>query len=203
MRTQVAIIGAGPAGLLLGQLLIKHGIDNIILERHTGPYVLSRIRAGVMVSIQQTLVELICQGVAHRHPRLKFVVAEFNTGWIGHWLERLDQALLRTPEAAADYLDLRPSEYPVVRLSFLIQREHMNLFVTGQPPDQSQQRRDHAVFPRTVDASRYHQSDAPLCPRVSQPIASDFRATLAAPRPLPADGAPCASRIPLVLTLPR
>jgi len=67
--------------------------------------------AGVAVSIQQTLVELICQGVAHRHPRLKFVVAEFNSGWIGHWMDRLDQAIRRTPEAAADYLDLRPSEY--------------------------------------------------------------------------------------------
>ena len=67
--------------------------------------------AGVMVSIQQTLVELICQGVAHRHPGLKFVVAEFNTGWIGHWLDRLDQALRRTPEGAVDYLDLLPSEY--------------------------------------------------------------------------------------------
>ena len=33
MKTQVAIIGAGPAGLLLGQLLHKHGIDNVILER--------------------------------------------------------------------------------------------------------------------------------------------------------------------------
>ena len=40
MRTQVAIIGAGPAGLLLGQLLHKDGIDNVILERHTGEYVL-------------------------------------------------------------------------------------------------------------------------------------------------------------------
>jgi cation diffusion facilitator CzcD-associated flavoprotein CzcO len=38
MRTQVAIIGAGPAGLLLGQLLLRHGIDNVILERHTGEY---------------------------------------------------------------------------------------------------------------------------------------------------------------------
>jgi p-hydroxybenzoate 3-monooxygenase len=56
MRTQVAIIGAGPAGLLLGQLLHKHGIDNIILERHTGEYVLSRIRAGV---IEQVAVDLI------------------------------------------------------------------------------------------------------------------------------------------------
>lgn len=48
MRTQVAIIGAGPSGLLLGQLLAKHGIDNVILERHTGEYVLGRIRAGVI-----------------------------------------------------------------------------------------------------------------------------------------------------------
>jgi p-hydroxybenzoate 3-monooxygenase len=56
MRTQVAIIGAGPAGLLLGQLLHKQGIDNIILERHTGEYVLGRIRAGV---IEQVAVDLI------------------------------------------------------------------------------------------------------------------------------------------------
>ena len=48
MRTQVAIIGAGPAGLLLGQLLYKYGIDNIIVERQTADYVLGRIRAGVI-----------------------------------------------------------------------------------------------------------------------------------------------------------
>jgi len=56
MRTQVAIIGAGPSGLLLGQLLHKHGIDNVIIERHTGEHVLSRIRAGV---IEQVAVDLI------------------------------------------------------------------------------------------------------------------------------------------------
>ena len=48
MKTKVAIIGAGPSGLLLGQLLAKEGIDNIILERATGEYVLGRIRAGVL-----------------------------------------------------------------------------------------------------------------------------------------------------------
>ena len=48
MRTQVAIIGAGPAGLLLGALLHKAGIDNIIIERQSGQYVLSRIRAGIL-----------------------------------------------------------------------------------------------------------------------------------------------------------
>jgi len=54
--TQVAIIGAGPSGLLLGQLLTKAGIDNVILERQTGEYVLGRIRAGVL---EQGTVNLI------------------------------------------------------------------------------------------------------------------------------------------------
>ncbi|HKN08581.1 MAG TPA: 4-hydroxybenzoate 3-monooxygenase [Pseudomonadota bacterium] len=64
MRTQVAIIGAGPAGLLLGQLLHKQGIDNIIIERHTGEHVLSRIRAGV---IEQVAVDLLDEvGVGER-----------------------------------------------------------------------------------------------------------------------------------------
>ena len=48
MRTQVAIIGAGPAGLLLGALLHKAGIANIIVERQSGDYVLQRIRAGIL-----------------------------------------------------------------------------------------------------------------------------------------------------------
>jgi p-hydroxybenzoate 3-monooxygenase len=48
MRAQVAIIGAGPSGLLLGALLHKAGIDAVILERKSQDYVLSRIRAGVL-----------------------------------------------------------------------------------------------------------------------------------------------------------
>lgn len=48
MKTQVAIIGAGPSGLLLGQLLHRQGIDTVILEAKTPEYVLSRIRAGVL-----------------------------------------------------------------------------------------------------------------------------------------------------------
>jgi p-hydroxybenzoate 3-monooxygenase len=48
MRTQVAIIGAGPSGLLLGQLLHKHGVDTVILENRSADYVLGRIRAGVV-----------------------------------------------------------------------------------------------------------------------------------------------------------
>ena len=48
LRTQVTIVGAGPSGLLLGQLLQRAGIDNVIVERHAGNYVLGRIRAGVL-----------------------------------------------------------------------------------------------------------------------------------------------------------
>jgi len=48
LRTQVAIIGSGPSGLLLGQLLTNAGIDNVILERSSKEHVLSRIRAGVL-----------------------------------------------------------------------------------------------------------------------------------------------------------
>jgi p-hydroxybenzoate 3-monooxygenase len=48
MKTQVAIIGGGPSGLLLSQLLHKRGIDSVVLERKTKEYVLGRIRAGVL-----------------------------------------------------------------------------------------------------------------------------------------------------------
>lgn len=48
MRTQVGIIGAGPSGLLLSQLLHLQGIETVVLERHSREYVLGRIRAGVL-----------------------------------------------------------------------------------------------------------------------------------------------------------
>jgi p-hydroxybenzoate 3-monooxygenase len=64
MRTQVAIIGAGPAGLLLGQLLALGGIDTVILERHSRSHVLGRIRAGVL---EQGTVDVLQEaGVGER-----------------------------------------------------------------------------------------------------------------------------------------
>ena len=63
MNTQVAIIGAGPSGLLLGQLLYKAGIDNIIIERQSAAYVLGRIRAGVLE--QGTVDALTEVGAGH------------------------------------------------------------------------------------------------------------------------------------------
>jgi p-hydroxybenzoate 3-monooxygenase len=64
VKTQVAIVGAGPAGLLLGQLLHKAGIDAVILEQRTPEYVLGRIRAGVLE--QGTVDVLELAGVSQR-----------------------------------------------------------------------------------------------------------------------------------------
>jgi p-hydroxybenzoate 3-monooxygenase len=66
-QTQVAIIGAGPAGLLLGRLLQLHGIDNVIVERRDREYLLSRIRAGVLE--QGTVDTLTAAGVGERLSR--------------------------------------------------------------------------------------------------------------------------------------
>jgi p-hydroxybenzoate 3-monooxygenase len=57
VKTQVCIVGAGPAGLLLGHLLRAEGIDCVVLERRSPDYVLSRIRAGVLEQITVSLME--------------------------------------------------------------------------------------------------------------------------------------------------
>ena len=58
MRTQIGIVGAGPAGLLLSQLLHLHGIESVILERRSREYVEGRIRAGVL---EQGTVDLLIE----------------------------------------------------------------------------------------------------------------------------------------------
>lgn len=81
MRTQVAIIGAGPSGLLLGQLLHKAGIDAVILERQTGDYVLTRIRAGVL---EQVCIDLLDEvGVGERMHREGLVHGGFDMLFMG------------------------------------------------------------------------------------------------------------------------
>ena len=51
--------------------------------------------AGTQHTVQSTIVEFMCRGVCERHPNLKIVVAEFNAGWIAHWLDRVEQGLQR------------------------------------------------------------------------------------------------------------
>jgi p-hydroxybenzoate 3-monooxygenase len=67
MDTQVAIVGAGPAGLLLGQLLMQRGIDTVVLEDRDRDYVEQRVRAGVLE--QGTVDVLRAAGVADRLDR--------------------------------------------------------------------------------------------------------------------------------------
>ncbi|HEY1312883.1 MAG TPA: 4-hydroxybenzoate 3-monooxygenase [Steroidobacteraceae bacterium] len=80
-RTQVAIIGAGPSGLLLSQLLYLHGVDNVVLERQSREYVAGRIRAGVL---EQGTVELLLQAqVGERMLRERLVHDGFALGFAG------------------------------------------------------------------------------------------------------------------------
>ncbi len=67
MRTQVGIVGAGPAGLMLGHLLHLAGIDSIIIENRPKDYVIERVRAGVL---EQSTVDLMVEsGVGSRLQR--------------------------------------------------------------------------------------------------------------------------------------
>ncbi len=90
-RTQVAIVGAGPSGLLLGALLHKAGIDNIVVERQSADYVLGRIRAGVL---EQTAVDLLDEaGVSARLHAEGLVHDGFELSFGGH-RHRIDLAAL-------------------------------------------------------------------------------------------------------------
>ncbi|QDP98760.1 4-hydroxybenzoate 3-monooxygenase [Microlunatus elymi] len=58
MRTQVAIVGAGPAGLLLSELLQRHGVESIVVESRTREHVEARVRAGIL---EHSSVELLTE----------------------------------------------------------------------------------------------------------------------------------------------
>lgn len=62
-------------------------------------------------AVAVTFGNLICGGVAHRHPGLRFVSAEFETGWVAHFLQRIDHAAYRSRREASPDLDREPSDY--------------------------------------------------------------------------------------------
>lgn len=68
LKTKVAIIGSGPAGLLLGQLLYKAGIDHILIEQRSAEYVAGRIRAGIL---EQGSVDLLAEAGVDQQLREK------------------------------------------------------------------------------------------------------------------------------------
>lgn len=81
MRTQVGIIGAGPAGLLLGRMLQNFGIESVVLEGRPRDYVLARIRAGVLE--QGTVDTLVEHGVGERLQRQGMVHDRMQIRWDG------------------------------------------------------------------------------------------------------------------------
>jgi p-hydroxybenzoate 3-monooxygenase len=86
-RTQVAIIGAGPSGLLLGQLLHRAGVDTIILEQRSKEYVLGRIRAGVLERGAVALLEEAGCGLRMRREGLVHEGIEIAFGGIRHRID--------------------------------------------------------------------------------------------------------------------
>ena len=78
-RTQVGIVGAGPAGLLLAHLLHEQGIESVVLENRTEEYVIARVRAGVL---EQGVVDVFrlggpgrrieAEGLIHHGIELRF-----------------------------------------------------------------------------------------------------------------------------------
>lgn len=123
MRTQVVIIGGGPSGLLLGQLLHKQGIEAVVLERKTRDYVLGRIRAGVL---ETGLVRLMEEaGVADRLHKEGYVHDGTQVAFGGEMFHVDFKALTGTPvivygqtEVTRDLYDAReaagaPTEFEV------------------------------------------------------------------------------------------
>ena len=87
MKTSVAILGGGPAGMLLSEILHRHGIGSVVLEKHSRAYVLARVRAGVLE--QSTVDVLRANGLGermdregHAHDGMKIVWAGRDTFFI-------------------------------------------------------------------------------------------------------------------------
>lgn len=88
--------------------------------------------AGSAAAMQRTLVELICRGVAERFPALNFVVSEFNAGWLGHWLYRLDQGVSRENRfGRGPFMAARPLEIWQRQFYATIEDDHAAILTRG------------------------------------------------------------------------
>jgi p-hydroxybenzoate 3-monooxygenase len=97
-RTQVAIIGGGPAGLLSSHMLHRNGIDSIVLERQSRTHVLERIRAGVLEAGTVELLREVGLGAqmdreGHPHNGSAIPLVESDPGAPRHWARRVEAIL--------------------------------------------------------------------------------------------------------------
>ena len=116
MRTQVAIVGAGPAGLLLAALLAKAGIETVILERHSPEYVLGRIRAGVLEQVTVDLLDaagagarMHAEGLPHAGIELCFGGKRHRIDFVAHTGGKRVMIYGQT-EVTRDLMDLRTTQ---------------------------------------------------------------------------------------------
>src|SRR5580658_8742961 len=135
-KTQVAIIGAGPSGLLLSQLLHVHGIDSVVLERQSREYVEGRIRAGVL---EQGTVDLLIEaGVGTRLLAERLVHDGFALGFADRTFRIDMKALTGTAvsvygqtEVTKDLMDARVAAGG--NLVFEAEQVSVEGFATGRP----------------------------------------------------------------------
>ena len=120
------------------------------LPKHWGPPTISIAGyALAFSSIAATFVQLICGGVAEHHPGLRFVGAEFETGWVGHFLQRLDHATYRARKEASPDLTMEPSEY-----------FHRQFFVTFEDDELGLRHRDVIGVDNLLWGNDYPHHDA-------------------------------------------
>ena len=116
MRTQVAIVGAGPAGLLLAALLAQAGVDTVVLEQRSPDYVLGRIRAGVLEQVTVDLLDAADAGARLHAEGLPHAGIELCFGGARHRIDFHDLTggrqvmVYGQTEVTRDLMQLRESQ---------------------------------------------------------------------------------------------
>ena len=169
MRTQVAIIGAGPAGLMLGHLLHLRGVESVILESRSRKYVEERVRAGVL---EQGTVDLLNEtGLGARMRREGLLHHGIELGFAGK-RHRIDMKQL-TGEAVTVY-----GQHEVVK----------DLIRPGLPSEErSSSRPRTSVFTASIATRRWSamkkKASPTNCVATTSPDATDFMESAAPPCP--------------------